>query len=78
MHTLNSWSQKIPTYIKDTTNFLNSTKDITLEDTDLLVTIDVSTLYTSIPHNEGICAINKILEENNTDPLLKNFPMQTK
>ena len=63
----------IPTYIKDTTDFINTIEGIQLDPTDLLVTIDVSALYTSIPHNEGLMAINKALEENQYDPLLKTF-----
>ena len=43
----------IPIYIKDTIDFLNSIKDITIEDTTLLVTIDIKVLYTCIPHNEA-------------------------
>ena len=62
----------IPTYIKDTTDFINTIEGIQLDPTDLLVTIDVSALYTSIPHNEGLMAINKALE-NQYDPLLKTF-----
>ena len=36
-------------------------------DEDILVRIDVSSVHTSILHNEGISAISKSLEEN--DPL---------
>ena len=63
----------IPIYIKDTTDFINTIEGIQLDSTDLLVTIDVSALYTSIPHNEGLLAINKTLKENQYDPLLKNL-----
>ena len=63
----------IPTYIKDTTDFINTIEGIQLDPTDLLVTTDVSALYTSIPHNEGLLAINKTHEENQYDPLLKTF-----
>ena len=57
----------------DTTHFINITKNIHLEPDDLLVTIDVSSLYTNIPHTEGITAINKMMEETSTDILLKMF-----
>ena len=48
-------------------------KNIQLDPEDLLVTIDVSSLYTNIPHNEGIAAINRMMEETGTDTLLRMF-----
>ena len=48
-------------------------KNIHLDPEDLLVTIDVSSLYTNIPHNEGIAAINRMMEETGTDTLLRMF-----
>ena len=56
---------------KDTTHFINSTKNIQLDPDNLLVTVDVSSLYTNIPHTEAIAAINKMMEETGTDTLLK-------
>ena len=38
---------------------------------DLLVTIDVQSLYINIPHTEGIQALNRILEEAHTDSMKK-------
>ena len=46
---------------------------IHLDPEDLLVTIDVSSLYTNIPHSEGTAAINRMMEETGTDTLLKMF-----
>ena len=40
---------------------------------DVLVTFDVSSLYTNIHHTEGIAAINKMIEETGPDTLLKMF-----
>ena len=36
---------------------------------DLLVTIDVQSLYTNIPHTEYIQALNGITEEAHSDPI---------
>ena len=63
----------IPTYVKNTTQFLNLIKDIEIQSQELLETIDVSILYMHIPHMESIIAINKILEENSTDPFMNTF-----
>ena len=73
---------RIPIYIKDTTHFLNlviGKKNHNEE--DLLVTIDVSSLYTNLPHNEGVCAINKRFNEAQTNPvkqmcLLADLPIR--
>ena len=42
-------------------------KNIQLDPKDLFVTIDVSSLYTNIPHTEGVTAINSMMEETGTD-----------
>ena len=47
--------QKLPSYIKDTTHFLLKLQELgTLPSNAILVTLDVSSLYTNIPHKEGI------------------------
>ena len=64
---------RIPSYVKDTTHFINIMKNIQLDPDDLFVTIDVSSLYTNITHIEGISAINKMMEDTGTDTVLKMF-----
>ena len=70
---LRKCTPRIPSYVKDTTHFINITKNIQLDPEDLLFTIDVSSLYTNIPHTEGISAINKMMEETDNDTLFKIF-----
>ena len=54
--------EKIPSYIKDTTHFLTKLQEIgTLPPNTLLATLDVSSLYTNIPHEEGISACGEAL-----------------
>ena len=46
---------KLPSFVKDTNDFLNKLLTIgNLSANSLLVTVDVSSLYTNIPHDEGI------------------------
>ena len=46
---------KLPSYVKDTTHFLQKLDDLKeLPPGSLLVTLDASSLYTNIPHKEGI------------------------
>ena len=54
--------QNLPSFIKDTTHFLLQLQKLgPLPDNALLVTLDVSSLYTNIPHNEGIDACRYFL-----------------
>ena len=54
--------EKIPSYIKNTTHFLTKLQEIgTLPPNTLLATLDVSSLYTNIPHEEGISACSEAL-----------------
>ena len=47
----------IPSFIQDTTDFLNKLATIKdIPDNSLLVTMDVTALYTNIPHDDGVRA----------------------
>ena len=70
---LRKFAHRIPSYVKDTTHFINITKNIYLKPENILVIIDINSLYTNIPHTDGIAAINKMMEETGTDTLLKMF-----
>ena len=53
----------IPSYIKDTTDFLNKLSRFNnLPDNTILITLDVTALYSNIPHNDGIGACKKHLD----------------
>ena len=55
--------QTTQSFIKDTTHFLNKLEQLgQLPQNALLVTLDVSSLYTNIPHNEGITACRHFLD----------------
>ena len=68
---LRKFIPRIPSYDKDTTHFINIIKNIPLEPQGIHITIDISSLYTNIPHTDGIVAINKMMEGTGTDPLFK-------
>ena len=67
------FTPRIPSYIKDTTHFLNILKHLEIQNTNLFVTIDVKSLYTNIPHTEGTVAITRMIEETGLDTLQKMF-----
>ena len=53
---------KLPSFVKDTNDFLNKLLTIgNLPANSLLVTLDVSSLYTNISHKEGINACEHFL-----------------
>lgn len=51
----------LPSYTRDSTDFLKLLEDVILEPESLLASIDVEALYTSIPHRLGIKAIDYFL-----------------
>ena len=70
-HHLQEHVVKTASYVKDTTDFLNKTRNIVVPPNSLLVTMDVKSLYTNIPNEEGIAAIDDTLKRSNTDTSLK-------
>ncbi len=54
---------KTPSFLKDTTDFLQKISTTpTLPPGCILVSLDVSSLYTNIPHDEGMAACRRALE----------------
>ena len=49
----------LPSHIKDTTDFIQKIESINIPEQCLLVTFDVTSLYTNIPNEEGIRAVAK-------------------
>jgi hypothetical protein len=61
---------KVPSYLKDTTDFLSKLGGLTLPNDVILATIDVKSLYTNIPVEEGIRAVGHALSTHQfTTPL---------
>lgn len=56
-------AQKVDSYLQDTKDFLNKINSLgRIPPHSLLVTADVSALYTSIPHRDGILTAKKALD----------------
>ena len=74
---LKSSAQTTKSYIKDTTDFLYKLSQIgEIPENSLLVTIDITSLYTNIPHADGIKAARKALNSRRdksipTDVIIK-------
>ena len=53
--------KSLPSYLKNTTELIKELKNLQIEANTILVTIDVKSLYTCIPHNDGIDACREAL-----------------
>jgi peptide-methionine (R)-S-oxide reductase len=60
MH-LNPFLKDITSYVKDTNHFVSICRNIKLTPKDRLITFDVASLYTNIPHQEGVDAIKQFM-----------------
>ena len=58
-HHLQPLVREIPSYIKDTNDFIDKIDNFTVPPNSFLVTMDVKSLYTSIPNNEGSASVKK-------------------
>ena len=57
--------KKFKSYVKDTTNFIKKIEAIDhVSDDSYLVSLDVCSLYTNIPHKEGIEAVKQKLKKS--------------
>ena len=56
-HWLQPYVKQLPSYIQDSTEFINLIEKTKLPENCLLASIDVSSLYTNIPHSDGLESI---------------------
>ena len=66
--------KEIPSNVKDTQDFLKKLKKIKdIPQEGLLVTLDVKSLYTNIPNNEGIKAVKESYEKYKKSGIYKSY-----
>ena len=79
-NTLKQYSNIHDSYLQDTPDFLRWLEDMNdeniIEDDDILVTVDVTGLYTNIDHSEGIKAVREILEKFSDDNVKNVFILE--
>ena len=67
--------QSLPSYVKDTSDFIQKLKSAKLAHANsYLVTLDVSSLYTNIPHKDGLDACRFFLNKNSSS---KDLPVDS-
>ena len=62
-HLIQPIAQKQASYLKDTTDFLSFIEKTKLPRSTILVSMDVTSLYTNIPQGEGITTVCEAYEE---------------
>ncbi|XP_064469936.1 uncharacterized protein LOC135384676 [Ornithodoros turicata] len=67
-HLLKDIPPQLPSYIKDTNHFLQVLSKCEPPPSSLLVTLDVSSLYTNIPHEDGIAAAERAFSRYSDTP----------
>ena len=75
-HHLKPLVPQLPSFIQDTTHFLQKLEVIkksTLPPGTLLITLDVSSLYTNIPHEEGLRASEHFLNKRKNTTIPTDF-----
>ena len=58
--------KQLPSYIRDTSDFIQKIEAFNHHGDYFLVTMDVSSLYTNIPNHEGITSVRHTLIEKAT------------
>lgn len=66
-----------PSFIKDTNDFLLDIMEIEIPNSSLLVTLDVVSLYTNIPHADGITAVSSAYEQSACDKPIDSQTLKT-
>ena len=64
--TLSPYAEQIPSYIKNTSDFVDKLKNISIEQDETMVSFDVKSLFTSVPVKRAAVAIEKILNDDET------------
>jgi hypothetical protein len=65
---IKGYVKRLPSYVKDTTDFIRKLEFFSTQERNnqpnelILVTMDVTSLYTNIPNHEGIVSVIKMLE----------------
>ena len=65
---LRPYAQSGKSFIRDTPDFITKIRNIKLHPDDWLFSMDITSLYTNIPHEEGIDAVRKTIQEKTGNP----------
>ena len=63
----------IPSFIRDSFHFKSLLNDLHINDSDILFTLDVESLYSNIPIQQGLTSVKKALSEHPSKGRLDNY-----
>ena len=63
-HFIQPFVRKIPSYLRNSNHLINILRNLNIPSHAILCTLDVTSLYTNIPNDEGIEAVKKTLFRN--------------
>lgn len=70
-------AQNLPSYVKDSIHLLQMLRDYSWEPSYLWLSLNVASLYTSIPHDVGLRAVQHFLNEDQSiNPLQAAFILE--
>ena len=73
-HHIRKYAISLPSYVRDTQDFINKIKALgPLPEDTLLVTMDVTSLYTSIPNQQGMDAVLDHINDDPTAPIPQRY-----
>ena len=77
-HLLQPIAQKQKSYLKDTTDFINFIEKTEVSQNTILVSMDVTSLYTNIPQDDGITIVCEAYDkyQNNSPPIPSHYLKQ--
>ena len=74
---IKDYAPKTKSYVRDTQHFINRLKEFgQIPEEALLVTLDVSSLYTNIPNHEGMLAVAAHLRQDRTKDPISSYILQ--
>ena len=63
---LRPFVEELPSYVQDTTDYLKKVESNPLPNETILVSLDVKSLYTNIPHEDGVAACKEVWDSRET------------
>ena len=58
---LTAYATQLPSFVRKTARFIENIKEIQVEDDEVMISFDVKSLFTSVPRDEAVSAVEEML-----------------